>query len=134
MASKWMTGDGEFSPSKCAGSILSNLRPGASAEDREYVVGVWKYYAEFVRVTAHGDGNRPSPMADGTVCYWSWQAATSALFFMEAYSMAIAATDDSEGIENRDQARTEWREADWDAIYERIAADNRNYQKSAMAK
>ena len=125
--SKWMPGADEYSPSKCARSVLACLRPSATPEDREYIVEMLRYYAEYVRVTAHGDGNRPSPMADGTVCYWSWQAATSAMFFMEAYSMAVAYYDPAEML----QSRIAWRDADWDAIYGRIAAENRMHQKSA---
>jgi hypothetical protein len=123
MSAKWFPGADEFSPSKCALQIRSDLSPRADPEDRKIAVSLYQYHMEYLRVTAHCDGNRPSPMADGTVVYWGWQAATMARFFGEVYGMALGLSDPDEY--ERDSARAAWKEANWDAAWDRIKAEER---------
>lgn len=112
----WFPGADEFSPAKCAHEIRYGLRPQATPEERETIVALWRYHVEYLRVTSHCDGARPSPMADGTVVYWSPQATTMAVFFVTAYSMAAAWWDDDS--DEQAAGRSAWCAADWDAIWE----------------
>lgn len=127
MTTKWFPGVGEFSPSKCAHSIRDCLRPNTDNSDREYISSLWKYHTEYLRVTAHADSNRPSKMADGTVVYYSWQAATEAMFFATVFGMATGLNDKDDN--ERDNARTLWKDTDWEKMWDDIS----NEQKRAIS-
>ncbi len=111
----------EFTPAGLAGTIRDSVRPDADPLDRDTIKGLLDYHHEYLNVTAHCDGSRPSPMKDGTVVYWSWQASREALFFSQTYGMAVGCYDKDE----KEQARKEWRQMDWDAEYERLGRQQR---------
>jgi hypothetical protein len=116
----------EFSPTKCAEMIRGAFRPGGE-DMRETVKGLFQYHAEYLRVTSHGDGNRPSQMNDGTTVYYSWQAATMARFFMGAHAMASDMHDPNEG--ERQMARAIWHETDFEKMWDEIESEEKGHAK-----
>lgn len=126
MSSRWLPGADEFSPAKCAAAIRDGLRKNAEPSERDTITSLWQYHTEYLRVTAHGDGNRPSPMADGTVVYYSWQAATMAFYYSEVYGMALGLRDDDDY--ERKTALETWKSTDWDALWDHFAAEAKAYK------
>lgn len=121
--SKWFPGSDEFSPAKCAASILDGVRPSADESHRQTIVGMWRYYTGYLRATAHRNPNLAGQQEDGTPAWYSWQASTMARYYIQVYGMARGYWDDDEY--ERQSARESWKAADWDAMWDEIAADER---------
>lgn len=103
-----------FDPTRSAMTVRHGLR-GGDPDFRSAILGLNRYWLEYLRATVHGDPERPSRTPDGLEVYYSPMGRAHALYYTQVCGRALNCDDPDE--RERACARRTWAETDWDALW-----------------